>query len=68
VSLLPFDLPAGLLAFSDREPQWADWLEELPRLVRSVVQEWDLTYDGAPTHGYCALVVPVRTTGGRPRS
>jgi len=64
--LIPFDIPAGLLAFGDRDETWATWLAELPRLVRDVVDEWELTYDGAPMHGYCALVVPVRTTGGRP--
>jgi streptomycin 6-kinase len=31
-----------------------------------VVEEWDLGFDGAPRHGVSALVVPVRTTGGRP--
>ena len=64
--MIPFDIPAGLLAFGDRDETWATWLAELPRLVRDVVDEWELTYDGAPMHGYCALVVPVRTTGGRP--
>jgi streptomycin 6-kinase len=64
--LLPFDLPAGLLAFRDREPSWYAWLAGLPRLLRDVVEEWGLEYDGPPRHGYCALVVPVRTAGGRP--
>jgi len=66
VSLLPFDLPPGLLAFGDRDDTWQPWLAALPRLVRDVVEEWQLAYDGAPMHGQCALVVPVRTTGGTP--
>jgi streptomycin 6-kinase len=64
--LIPFDIPAGLLADSDRDETWVPWLAALPRLVRDVVAEWGLAYDGAPMHGSCALVVPVRTTGGRP--
>jgi streptomycin 6-kinase len=64
--LIPFDIPAGLLAFGDRDESWASWLAALPRLVRDVVEEGELAYDGAPMHGSCALVVPVRTTGGRP--
>jgi len=34
--------------------------------VAGLVEEWELAYDGPPRHGYCSLVVPVRTTGGRP--
>ena len=64
--LIPFDIPAGLLSFGDREEGWRPWLDALPRLVHDVVEEWELTYDGPPRHGFCALVVPVRTTGGRP--
>ncbi|MGH3494319.1 MAG: aminoglycoside phosphotransferase family protein, partial [Sciscionella sp.] len=38
----------------------------LPKLVREVAADWGLTYDGAPLHGYCALVVPVRTAEAAP--
>jgi streptomycin 6-kinase len=54
-------IPSGLLEFGDRGPEWASWLETLPRLVVDVMAEWELTYDGTPRHGYCALVVPVVT-------
>ena len=64
--MLPFEIPPGLRGFADRGEEWARWLDALPRLVRDVVSEWELTYDGAAMHGDCALVVPVRTTGGRP--
>ena len=64
--MLPFDLPPGLAAQAALGPRWVDWLERLPRTVAGLVDEWGLTYDGAPRHGYCSLVVPVRTTGGRP--
>lgn len=66
MSLIPFDLPARLLSFTDRDSTWQPWLDALPRLVHDLVGEWELEYDGAPRHGNCALVVPVRTTGGRP--
>jgi streptomycin 6-kinase len=59
-------LPAGFLAYAARGPQWADFLERLPALVRDLLGEWDLTVDGEPTHGEGALVVPVRTQSGRP--
>jgi streptomycin 6-kinase len=59
-------IPAGFLAYADRGPAWADFLDRLPGLVRDLLDEWQLTTDGEPTHGHVALVVPVRTTGGRP--
>jgi streptomycin 6-kinase len=62
--VLPFEIPAGLLGFRDRDAGWGSWLEALPRLVRDVVDEWQLSYDGAPTHGRSALVVPVRPRDG----
>jgi len=36
------------------------WLLQLPGLVEASLAEWDLTLDGYPMHGVCALVVPVR--------
>ncbi len=36
------------------------WLARLPRLVEESLDEWDLTLDGEPMHGMCALVLPVR--------
>jgi streptomycin 6-kinase len=59
-------LPDGVLGFSDRGPDWAAWVDALPRLAAEVLEEWQLAVDGPPTHGYCALVLPVRTAGGRP--
>ena len=66
MSLLPFAMPAGLAAQAWLGPEWATWLETLPRTTAEVVEEWQLTYDGEPMHGYCSLVVPVRTVSGRP--
>ena len=36
------------------------WLARLPGLVNESLADWDLTLDGDPMHGVCALVVPVR--------
>ncbi|MGY2702822.1 aminoglycoside phosphotransferase family protein [Nocardioides sp. HB32] len=35
-------------------------------LLRQVAEEWQLTPDGEPRSGSCALVLPVRTSSGRP--
>lgn len=62
----PDDLPGGLLGLGQCDPGRTDWLAALPRLVRTVVEEWGLTHDGPAMHGTSALVVPVRTPGGAP--
>jgi streptomycin 6-kinase len=64
--VLPFDLPPGLTKQAALGARWADWLAGLPRTVAGLVEDWELTYDGDPMHGWCSLVLPVRTTGGRP--
>ena len=57
-------LPEPFLAYAARGPAWADWLDGLPALVRALLSDWRLELDGEPTHGYTALVVPVRTDDG----
>ncbi len=64
MSLLPFDLPPAFLAAASRSPQWAAWVDGVPRTVRELLDEWDLVADGEPMHGWTSLVVPVRA-GGR---
>jgi streptomycin 6-kinase len=64
--LIPFDIPPELAKPRPWEPAWQPWIVALPRLVRDVVDEWELAYDGDPMYGYCSLVVPVRTADGRP--
>ena len=59
-------LPAGVLAFAGRGPDWGAFVERLPALARDLLAEWELTVDGDAKHGYCALVLPVRTASGRP--
>ncbi|HSE72368.1 MAG TPA: aminoglycoside phosphotransferase family protein [Nocardioidaceae bacterium] len=66
MAVLPFSLPAGLLAQAGLGTRWVAWLDDLPRLTAGLVEEWQLEYDGPPRHGFCSLVVPVRTNGGRP--
>lgn len=52
-------LPAAVLAFAERGPEWASFVDRLPRLVRDVSREWELTGDGPALHGHTALVLPV---------
>jgi streptomycin 6-kinase len=47
-----------------RGPQWATWIDSLPKLIRDVLAQWRLRPDGPATHGYCSLVLPVRTPDG----
>ena len=45
-------------------PDWAGWLDRLPRLRDELLEEWALTPDGEVMHGFCSLVVPVRDDAG----
>ena len=49
-----------------RGPAWADWVDRLPGLLTGILEEWELSADGPSLHGFVALVVPVRTSSGRP--
>ena len=59
-------LPNGVLGMAGRDEAWADWVGRLPRMVDGLLAEWGLAVDGLPMHGYCSLVVPVRTTTTTP--
>lgn len=59
-------VPPGLDDQRALGPDWADWLDRLPRVYAEVVDVWELVPDGDPAHGYCSVVVPVRTAGGTP--
>lgn len=61
---MSIELPVALRAFALRGPEWADWLDRLPRLVAGLLTEWGLSLDGAARHGETALVLPVRTATG----
>jgi streptomycin 6-kinase len=62
----PVDIPVTFRAYGARGGAMAAFLQRLPGLLREIVDDWQLTYDGLPRHGGGALVVPVRTVGGRP--
>lgn len=64
--MLSFDIPAGLAAQVRLGEPWVSWLDALPALAAALLDEWQLSLDGTPMHGFCSLVVPVRTTAGRP--
>lgn len=55
-------LPDGVLGMAARGPDWAGWVDRLPRRLEGLLAEWELTPDGWSMHGYCSIVVPVRTS------
>ncbi len=57
-------IPPGLDSQRSLGPDWAAWLDRLPALAGSVLADWELTTDGASLHGFCSLVLPVRTPNG----
>ena len=58
-------LPDGVVGMARRGPDWAAWVDGLPGLVSGLYEDWQLRPDGWMMHGYCALVVPVVTSGGK---
>lgn len=60
----PLVLPAAVVAFADRGPDWAAYVAGLPRTVRDLAEEWALVADGAALHGHGSLVLPVVADGG----
>lgn len=60
------EIPAGLEAQRELGADWGAWLDRLPALTGSLLDDWDLTVDGASRHGYCSLVLPVRADDGEP--
>jgi streptomycin 6-kinase len=61
----PVRLPDGVLGMAGRGPDWAGWVDRLPGIVRGLLESWELAVDGWLMHGYCSLVVPVRTADGQ---
>jgi streptomycin 6-kinase len=60
-------LPDGLEEQRALGPDWADWLDDLPRRFADVLDDWELTRDGDDLwHGFCSLVAPVLTADGDP--
>ncbi len=59
------DIPAEVLQMAQRGPAWAEWVKALAGERRDVLAQWQLTPDGDATHGFCSLVIPVRTAEGQ---
>ena len=60
-------LPPGLDRQRGLGPDWAAWLDRLPRLFADVLDEWELTRESDELwHGFCSLVAPVRTAADEP--
>ncbi|MEO5663983.1 MAG: aminoglycoside phosphotransferase family protein [Nocardioides sp.] len=59
-------IPAALDAQRRLGPDWTAWLDRLPALAATVIHEWGLSPDGDAMHGFCSLVLPVRTAAGMP--
>lgn len=59
-------LPDRVLGMAARGPDWAAFVDQLPGLAAGLLEEWELRADGPPTHGYCALVLPVVQRTGVP--
>jgi streptomycin 6-kinase len=49
-----------------RGPDWLEWVDGLPALLRAVLDEWQLAVDGPPMHGHCSVVLPTRSSSGAP--
>ena len=60
------EIPPTLRELAARDSRLAAFVDGLPALAREVVDDWRLEVDGAARHGQAALVVPVRTSVGRP--
>ncbi|MEN4478887.1 aminoglycoside phosphotransferase family protein [Mycolicibacterium cosmeticum] len=57
-------LPDAVTAMAGRGPQWQAWVDRLPAVVTAALDRWNLTPDGTPDHGFCSIVLPVRTADG----
>lgn len=58
------EIPADLDSQRYLGPDWAGWLDRLPRRCDDLIAEWSLTPVGAPMHGFASVVQPVRTDAG----
>jgi hypothetical protein len=60
------ELPAAVRAMAARGPEWTAWVDDLPSVTQSHLEQWELRIDGEPTHGSGSIVLPVRTSDGAP--
>ena len=61
---MPVTIPSGLLAQGALGADWAVWLDRLPQLTATLLDEWHLTPTAEPLHGFCSIVVPVDDADG----
>jgi streptomycin 6-kinase len=59
-------LPDDVLAFAQRGPAWAAYVDSLPAVFRDLLAEWELRPGAETWFGYAAVVVPVVTADGEP--
>ncbi len=59
-------LPDDVLAFAERGPEWAAYVDSLPAALRDLLAEWELRPGDETWFGYAAVVVPVVTADGEP--
>lgn len=59
--MIRVEVPAELEEQRLLGPDWAAWLDRLPRRAGDLLDDWELRVDGAAMHGYCSLVLPVVT-------
>jgi streptomycin 6-kinase len=59
-------IPGGLLAAASRGPEWARWLDVLPRKASELIERWNLSPTGESFYGYCSLVLAVVRDDGTP--
>jgi streptomycin 6-kinase len=58
------NIPPGLDQQRALGPEWDAWLDRLPGLAAGLLEEWELSRVGDAMHGFCSLVLPVRTPSG----
>jgi streptomycin 6-kinase len=51
---------------ADRGPEWLRWVDDLAGITHRHLEQWELRPEGAASHGSRSLVLPVRTSAGRP--
>ena len=57
-------LPDDVLAFAERGPEWAAYVDSLPASFRDLLAEWELRPGDETWFGFAAVVVPVLTADG----
>lgn len=60
------EVPGRLAAYYEDYDGGPEWIAALPELLTEFLERWDLRPDGAPAHGYAALVLPVTGKDGTP--